>query len=162
MKKLILPYGLALTFALTPGCAEVNYVPTQPSPRDLSARSVQEVEIFTTSRPERRYTEVGIFTAEAFRQDHGGSPLVRNSQLIEMIRERAAHLGCDGVILQQGGENTYQGTCIVYGEAKPQPAAEQRPAQPEVVPAAAAANPESPPEAGGPPPCPGLPGNGCR
>lgn len=150
-QQLILVFALALVS----GCAAVDFVPIHNSPRALAARPADEVEVFTTKRPEQPYTEVGIISAEAFRGGYGGSSWVRLPELIEMVRAKAAEVGCDGVILQPSGDMSYQGTCIVYDKSQPKPAAaEKKPADAAMV---TNASPDAKATEAASGPCPGQP-----
>jgi hypothetical protein len=94
-------------------CTSVKFIPTNPSPRKLSARPVEEVAVFTTAKPERPYVEVGIVTAQTSTNGYG-APLVGVASLITSLREKAAEQGCDGVVMGSGSTLAHQGTCIVY------------------------------------------------
>jgi hypothetical protein len=37
-----------------------------------------------------------------------------SSALIEAVRDKAAEIGCDGVIVRPGTGFSYEGTCVVY------------------------------------------------
>jgi hypothetical protein len=94
-------------------CATANFIPTNASPRPLTARPVDQVEVFTSTTPERPYAEVGLVTGEAY-ENTNGAKFVGASYLVQLVREKAAEIGCDGVILKPAGDTAYQGTCIVY------------------------------------------------
>ncbi|MCC6623488.1 MAG: hypothetical protein IT385_19665 [Deltaproteobacteria bacterium] len=117
----------------------VRWVPTNPSPRALEPRHPSTVEIWTTGVPNRPYTEVGIITA---RQSSEMS-VDEMPEIISELREEAARIGCDAVMLQgkndkvvghgtttfgTGGMHAttlegYWGACLVYlDEPAPAPA----------------------------------------
>jgi hypothetical protein len=109
MKKVMLVAAAATFLA----CVTATFTPTNASPRQLTPRPVEQVEVFTATRPEKPFVEVGVITGEAMQNDKGAQ-LASVSYVLERVREEAAKAGCDGVILQPGGTGTYQGTCIVY------------------------------------------------
>lgn len=84
MQKLTL-VALVLAAACGP---TISTVGTNPSPRPLTARSVDSVYVYTTKLPERPYVEVAIFTASKGKAD----------QHVDALRERAAAYGCDGLV----------------------------------------------------------------
>ncbi len=130
------------TFALIilSGCgSRITYLPTNTAPRALEARPAEQVEIFTASRPERGYVEVGIIESQQESMYSSSAP----EAVFQALREEAGKRGCDGLIvlgsndavgavmLQQGAFpytlRGYRGTCVVWKEA------------PEELPAASAA-----------------------
>ncbi len=82
------------------GCGTtVTSTPLNPSPRPLMARSPDSVELFSSAPPSRPYVDVAYLEAE---QDSDLSA-DRTPAFIAHLRERAATMGCDGVVL---GEHT--------------------------------------------------------
>jgi hypothetical protein len=103
-------------------------VPTNRSPRPLVPRSPEAVDVFTSSAPPRPFVEVAIIQARQSSQYSVDSM----PQIIAAMREQAARVGCDGVVIHgesnkvvssggwgEMGTNTssldgYWGACIVY------------------------------------------------
>jgi hypothetical protein len=131
-------FGLGLALA---ACGTTTqFVSTNPSPRQMHPRPVSSVAVFTASRPEIPYIEVGILQS---RQSSGFSS-DQMPEIIGAMRKEAAHIGCDGVIVNGAADTTeshetttvsrhavthsgstqtlqgYWGTCIMYA---PEPVA---------------------------------------
>ena len=119
-------------------------VSTNPSPRLMHPRPLQEVQIFTSSRPAAPFVEVAIIRTRQSTSFSGDMP-----EIIQTMREEAAKIGCDAVLINGasneviGGGNAvgtlegFVGTCIVYTSA---PVAAPAPA-PVPPPAPVAATP---------------------
>ena len=94
----------------------------------MVGRSPQSVQIFKTNKPTRHYVEVGIVTS----RPTGGFSSAQTGDVIAGLREKAAEVGCDAVIITgtrsdvYGAANSttitvsekqeFQGMCIVYSE----------------------------------------------
>lgn len=120
-------FGFALLSATACGTT-TQFTPTNPSPRAMQSKSPDQVHVYTSSMPERPFTEVGIIQS---RQSSELS-LDEMPEIIQEMRKEAAKIGCDGVILNGtnnktvghhdrhgGSTNTlegYWGTCIMYQE----------------------------------------------
>ena len=61
-------------------------------------KNPQDVEIFITNKPTYKYREVGILTYETFSSYNDESAVYR------ILRERAAKLGLDGIIIMNAQE----------------------------------------------------------
>lgn len=61
-------------------------------------KNPQDVEIFVTNKPAYKYREVGILTYETFSTYNDESAVYR------ILRERAAKLGLDGIIIMNAQE----------------------------------------------------------
>jgi hypothetical protein len=102
----------------------------------MRPRSASEVEMFTTSKPTYAYVEVAVLEA---RQESQFS-VANTEEVFDTMRNRAAEMGCDGLLLLgsadevvggtyngQGSTRTlhgYRGTCIVHADGSgPPPAA---------------------------------------
>ena len=110
---------VAATFICACGTT-VKVASLNDSPRQLSEKSAKDVAIYTII-PERKFVEVKLLEArqEVFTNDD-------IDQVIQKMRETAAQLGCDGVIIrgksdeyvssQYGGKQLsgYTGVCIVF------------------------------------------------
>jgi hypothetical protein len=115
------------------GCGPtLDFTPTQAAPRALRALPVDQVEVFTTSKPARPHLEVGQIKSQ---QEPGG--VDQPADLIAKMRALAAQHGCDGLIitgrndsvtetmLAPGGGtrvytlNGFRASCIVYVGAAP-------------------------------------------
>lgn len=112
---------------------KVAYLPLNPSPRAMKARALTEVEVFTSSKPTRPFTEVGMIESQQESMYSGDSP----QQVFYRLRAEAAQRGCEALIVtsndgvhgdtwQHGGAvrtlKGYRGTCIVYKDGPEAPA----------------------------------------
>jgi hypothetical protein len=123
--------ALPLIALLLVGCAETGgFHPTNPSPRILVPRAVDQVQVFSTGFPTRPFVEVGTLNSAEV-TDFLGSPM-------EKLRQKAAQVGCDGVVVSghmQSSERSSSslgisssssasavtGSCIVYTEPQQPP-----------------------------------------
>ncbi len=84
------------------GCESVNasFFPLDSAQvRSYGApKNPRDVEIFITNKPEYKYREVGILTYETFSSYNDESAVYR------ILRERAAKLGLDGIIVMNAQE----------------------------------------------------------
>jgi hypothetical protein len=96
----------------------VTTTPLNPAPRPLAPRAAIDVEVFSSAPPSSPYVDLAHLEAEQMSiMSRHGMP-----EFVDHLRERAAQLGCDGVVV---GRPTYSdarevhgltGTCIVYVE----------------------------------------------
>jgi hypothetical protein len=121
-------------FLVTAGCGtKLSYMPLNTSPRTLTARDPGTVEMFTSSKPERPFVEVGMLEA----QQESVASLDSETTVFSKLREDGASRGCDGLVVTGGndavvvtghGSSTtlrgYRATCIVYKEVSAQSAAQ--------------------------------------
>lgn len=124
MNRIGLVAGLALVFL---GCGtRIHYMSLNASPRTLSPRSPDSVEVFTSGKPDRSFAEVGMIEA----QQQSGWSVDQPTAILQKLRQKAADVGCDGIIVlgsndavvgssgQYGGSvatlRGYRATCIVY------------------------------------------------
>jgi hypothetical protein len=118
-------WGLAVALS-SAGCGTaLEFVRTATPPYTLPSRAPGQVDLFTTSKPQRPFVEVGIVESQQ-EQWSLDSPQV----VLEKMREYAGQLGCDGLVVFAGNDATsvsgsasgttsrtlkgYRGTCIVY------------------------------------------------
>lgn len=120
--------GLALALVGV-GCGTtVNFAPTNRPLRVMHARPVSEVRVFSSAIPQERYLDVGILQARQSSQVSTAG----FADLIEALRNEAAQIGCDGIIIH-GPDNTtelsgsgrtsvqidgYSATCIVFDKTE--------------------------------------------
>jgi hypothetical protein len=90
---------LTMTFA---GCAMVSQDVMNTPPHAMSPRSPDSVEVFTAGPPARARVDVAVIH-------------VNSMDPLGDMRQRAADLGCDGLVLVHG-DTASTGTCIVYTE----------------------------------------------
>jgi hypothetical protein len=120
-----------LLLAAVVGCGTtVQFTPTNPPPRPLTSRPAESVQVFTASRPDQPFVEVGLLEA----QQSSALSLDQRPDVMQKMRVEAARMGCDGIILlgandqvqgsidpKYGGSvNTLQGyraTCIMFKQA---------------------------------------------
>ena len=112
------------------GCGtRVDYTPLRGPAGAMTPKSPSQVEVFLTQKPSRPYLEVGLLEA---RQESTLS-LDGQSGIIEELREEAAEIGCDGLIVTGGADQVtghvgehggyvtelkgYRAVCIVWAEA---------------------------------------------
>jgi hypothetical protein len=82
---------IALTaFAACAGVSKVRYSPLINLNRP--ARSADQVEAFLTQKPPHPYQEIGILTYRAGTAE-------KYANVVQYMREKAAQLGADGVIM---------------------------------------------------------------
>lgn len=106
--------GAALAAALLSCAPSVKSIRLNPPPRAMAPKPAENVEVFTTSTPDRAYVEVAIFTATTTLRAQNGAALDGPAELIGSLRKQAATEGCDGLIVRPGSGDSYQGTCVVY------------------------------------------------
>jgi hypothetical protein len=117
---------IALASAIAACGTRIAYMPMNPSPRALQARDASQVELFTTSKPEKPYVEVGMIEAQ---QDTWYS-VASTQDVFASLRAEAGRQGCDGLIVTGSKDSTvgggkgamrtlegYRGICIVYRDA---------------------------------------------
>jgi hypothetical protein len=101
-------------------------MPLNPSPRALEARDPAQVELFTTTKPDKPYIEVGMIETQQATAFNTAS----SQEVFAKLREEAGRRGCDALIVmgskdatvghagQYGGSvrtlEGYRGTCVVY------------------------------------------------
>ena len=148
-------YRTVLLIALlSAGCGTtISATTINPAPRQLRPRPADTVEIFSSGPPRRPYIDVAFLEAE---QETGFS-VDNTPEFIAQLRERAAQMGCDGVVLggtthaadvvasvaidASASKKGITATCIVY----PPPAlAASPPSPPTAAEPAPAAAPDSP------------------
>ena len=96
--SLLIPF-----FMLAAACAPiVSQDAIQSPPHAIGPREPQTVELFTAGAPARAHVDVAVFHAD----------LGDNSSRIAKMRESAAMMGCDGLVLQNTDAG-WAGTCIV-------------------------------------------------
>jgi hypothetical protein len=128
---------LFVLFALLPGCASIfpataGFSQLNSPPRPVAARAATDVEMVMGQAPKRPYVEYGLIEARTH---------VTNDQdtdrLLQLIRQEAAHAGCDAVYNlrahdrpagQSGVFKGYDATCVVYNDAAPPAPASVSPA----------------------------------
>lgn len=103
-----------------------QFTQTNPSPVPMRPRDPSTVQVFTASKPQRPFVEVGIIEAQqSSRLSTDGM-----GAIIAALRKEAARRGCDGVIIvsndnsvvgssgEEGGSTGtlkgYRGACIMY------------------------------------------------
>ena len=100
-------YGLVLTLvASLTACvgASVDVTPLRPTPRALTPRTVDTVKILE-SRPDNG---VAVYNLVA----SGGG----KAELETAVREKAANLGCDGLVITVRAEPTHTSSGATTGE----------------------------------------------
>jgi hypothetical protein len=123
-----LRWGLVLAVGLG-GCAEttVTYTPLNETPHELRARKPEQVEVFSSTPPERPHVDVGLISVQEGDADE--TP----ASLVWALRQSAAAKGCDALLLASPSSTTkptgatwfdssyqvYSATCIVYRVPEP-------------------------------------------
>jgi hypothetical protein len=90
------------------GCGvSVHVTRLSSAPEAMLPIEVTQVELYVDSKPPHEYIAVA-------RLDAAGSKAT-NFELVDALRERAAELGCDGVIVEPGpSRSSVGGTCILW------------------------------------------------
>ncbi len=130
--KAVLHAGIAIACLSTAGCGtRLAYMPLNSPPRAMQPRTPESVVMFTSSKPDRPYIEVGVIEA----QQESQYSVDESEDVFLKMRRHAAERGCDGLILLGGndrveGQQTghwgstytltgYRATCIVYRDGAP-------------------------------------------
>lgn len=89
--------NLALLVVLVTACGtSIRATTINPSPRPMSSRPPETVELFTSGAPaDRRHVDVAYLEAE---QDSEFS-WDDTPEFLKALRERGAAMGCDGVVV---------------------------------------------------------------
>jgi hypothetical protein len=124
----------AMGFAIA-GCGyRTSFTPTNIPPHEMHARAPATVELLTASRPTRPFVEVGLLSS-----GHAGAySLSTDEEVMLGLREKAAEVGCDAVLVEaettnyvvssySTGANTasattealkkFRAACILYTDA---------------------------------------------
>jgi hypothetical protein len=159
MNRAILALACVVACLVVSACGySTRFMPTNASPTAMKPRDPSSVTLFLTSRPTQTFVEVGILTSS----HDGAFSLSNDDEVILGLREKAAEVGCDGVLLAHETENiqgqvtssgqistttlkSFRATCIMFGGPPASPAAG---APPEPLPGAVGAG--STPTAGTP------------
>lgn len=100
----------------------LHYQPLNTSPRALLEVDPDAVTIFTTSKPKRRFVEVGLIEG----QQTGAASFDDSTAVLNKMRREAGRRGCDGLVLLGSDDavvgnqhltttlSGYRATCIVY------------------------------------------------
>jgi hypothetical protein len=115
------------------GCAEttVTYTPLNAPPHDPKARRPEEIQVFSSTPPERPHVDVGLISVQ-----EGGGGYETPASLIWALRQSGAEKGCDALLLAAPSSTTrptgltyfdrsfqvYSATCIVYRTPRPEDA----------------------------------------
>lgn len=134
--------GIVLASALLVACGpNVRYSRTQDPPRPLMPKAANEVEVFTEEMPGRTFVQVGLLTARQTEDQQ---------MVISMMQERAAKVGCDGIVVAQPkGRGSIRAACIVFTEAaeeEPKVAAKPEPEEPKEEAPPPEPEPQPPPD----------------
>jgi hypothetical protein len=112
------------------GCGTmISTTMVNPSPRPLQPRPPETVDMFTSGPPARSYVDVAFFEAE----QESEVSLDETREFLAGLRERAASMGCDGLVVGSVTNRTslsldldshsnikgLTGTCIVYTDPEP-------------------------------------------
>jgi hypothetical protein len=124
-----LRWGFVLAVALV-GCAEttVTYTPLNAPPHELAARRPEQVQVFSSTPPERPHVDVGLISVQ-----EGTGGIETPATLIWALRKSGGEKGCDALLLAPPSSSTkptdlfaterlfqvYSATCIVYRSAAP-------------------------------------------
>lgn len=126
------PVLLPLVLAAVACGYTTRFMPTNASSRPMKPRDASTVTLFLTSAPNRAFEEVGILTSS----HTGAYSLSSDDEVILGLREKAAEVGCDAVLLAHETENvagyvassgqiststlkSYRATCIMFTAEAP-------------------------------------------
>jgi hypothetical protein len=153
------------------GCGtSISTTAINAPPRPMAPRPPETVEVFTSGAPPRPHVDVAILEAE----ESSGLSVADTGDMIRSLREHAAAMGCDAVVVggsssrdpgvtdveswlveNPKGRKGFFGTCIAYTAAPGAAAAAPAPAAAAPAPApAAAAQPATAPPIGAQPAAP--------
>jgi hypothetical protein len=88
---------------------DIAYTQTNAPAHAMTARAPQSVEVYHLAPSDRRFVETGILDETGW---WGGG----TEHADQLLRERAAEIGCDALVIQgyvQGGAR-YRGICLAY------------------------------------------------
>jgi hypothetical protein len=114
--------AIAIALHLAACGTAVRSATINPPPRAMTPRPPETVQVFSSVLPPRPFVEVAYITAEkasSYSQDSA-------PEFINRMRERAAEMGCDGLVIRgatelpdwlAGVHEALTGTCIVYQRA---------------------------------------------
>lgn len=80
---------ITVLIGVVAGCANVQVTPLNPPPYAMNARQPDEVQVFVTRAPEAPYQEIYLIRSDADNSENA----------MRAMRERAAELGCDGIVI---------------------------------------------------------------
>ena len=128
MRKVIL---IIISIVLFSGCGTILKVTKLNSPpKQVSPRTPESVEVFTSSKPNAPYTEVSLISSQqASEFSNDDTP-----EIIQKMRLEAANQGCDALIITMSNDSVlgstggtsggvyghvntvkgFHGTCVVY------------------------------------------------
>lgn len=87
---------IVLGVVLVAGCGTaIQSTMINPAPHPMQSRPPETVEIYSSGPPQRPYIDVAYLEAEQQSAYSGDD----TAQFIRHLRERAAAMGCDGVVL---------------------------------------------------------------
>ena len=100
---------LAALVVVTSACAapRVEVVHTNPPPRLMAPRSLDQLRVYVGRRPAEPHVDVAMLTPPA-----AGTYGATRADAIAALRTAAAELGCDGIVLD-GGERPW-GACVAF------------------------------------------------
>jgi hypothetical protein len=90
-------WTMAVVVLIVSACGSTtSYQALNRSPRPMTRRPAQSVEVFMLKMPSREFVEVGLLHTEQTSDMSGTSP----AELAGLLRAEAAEIGCDGVVMQ--------------------------------------------------------------
>ena len=127
--------ALLLTFVAVglTGCGtRTSYVRLNQPPGPMTARDPASVEVYSATRPDRPWVEIGIIEAQQA-SDFSGHDM---PEIVAEMRARAAAEGCDALIITSNNDSVvgtsdddgsgststlkgYRGACAMYRPASP-------------------------------------------
>nr|HEX4317422.1 hypothetical protein [Kofleriaceae bacterium] len=123
------------------GCGVSVYTSTINSPpHPLAPRDPSTVEVYTGGPPPRARVDITMFTAalNGAHSDPFGDELAS-------LRQQAAQMGCDALLVQRTSGRDMVATCTIYVDGGPMPRAQP---QPQAAPPPPAGAPGAPPPQG--------------
>lgn len=91
------------------GCVRSEFI--QTSPHNFRPTSPNSIQIFSIKLPERPYIEIGMIEVD-------GPRLVSRSSLLRALKEKAAAVGADAILIGSRGEMS-GGAVLINGRLVP-------------------------------------------
>src|SRR5438132_611949 len=91
-----------LSLVLLSACGiNVEYIPMNTPPHATQPRTPAQVEMFSGSRPDRPFVEIGSIEVQQEKYNNASG-----AELTAKVREVAAQQGCDGIIVLGANDST--------------------------------------------------------
>ena len=125
MKRFVSAMAVLVSIGAGDCGTRIVYTPTNTPPHALSPKPAEQVEVYSTSPPQRAYVEVGML--EAGRES--GWSADDEAAVQTKLRQDAGQRGCDAIVMTGSADKVvgdrnstvtlrgYKATCIVWSDA---------------------------------------------